>query len=204
MSRYQGQYDGAMNRTRQTGAAAEDEYLRRTKEFDAQSAVETSAMGQYNSFRDMLNRDLGTMRGRQAATGQSNTGYAVRQEDRLVEGGIQDLNNRIMANANHAVGLDLANTQGLGQFGQNQSGQFYDLLAGGMDRETAEKNARRQMWGGIINGVAGAAGTVLGGPAGGALAGGISKWLQNNRGGAAAPQGGAPAADPAPHYRRYA
>lgn len=52
---------------------------------------------------------------------------------------------------------------------QFSRGNYLDLLAGGADRDMAERNARRSRQGGLFGALGGIAGTLIGGPAGGAL-----------------------------------
>lgn len=161
-----------------TGADAEREYLTRAKAFDPYAAAETSAQGQFRSFQAKLAEQLKRLRSDQVGMGRIDTGFATEDEDRVIGAGLEDLNSRVMANANHAASMDLANTQQLGGYGERKTDQAYGLMAGERDRQTAERNARRQSRGDLFGALAGAAGTVLAGPLGGAAAKGGASLLK--------------------------
>lgn len=155
------------------GSRAEQEYLSRAIGFDANRAVRDAAIGGFNAFRKQLGRDLHALRGRQVGMGRLNTGFATQDEDRLIEGGLNDLNNMILQNALGAASLDLRNLQGLGAYGANQSNVYLDALAGlNMTRRAQQlqnQASKRGFLGGLLGAGIGALGTALGGPLGGVL-----------------------------------
>lgn len=166
--------DQYRNATRGASAAAgqaDQEYQQRVREFDPYAAAERSAIGQFNSFREMLQRDIGDLRGEQAGMGRLNTGWAQQGEDELVSGSMDRLNNQIMANANHAASMDLSRIGQMGSYGVQRSGQFYDLLSSQLDREQAAKNARRSRRAGLFGTVGTIAGAGIGMLAGNPLLG---------------------------------
>lgn len=145
---------------------------RHAESFDPYASVETAATGAFDSFRDRLNRTLTDIRGQQVGMGRLNTGFATHDEDRLVERGVQDLNQELMRNSMNAASMDLQNRQFGAGLAHQRTGRFYDLLAGQRDYETAERNARRERRGSLVSGIGsvlgGIGGAVLGGPAGAA------------------------------------
>lgn len=175
MHSYKSQYKAATAAAAQQGKQAEDAYLQRANSFDPYAAASASAQGQFQQFLPLLQRNIASLRGQQAGMGRLNTNWGSADEDRLVGDSLNNLNSQIAERSMQAAGMDMQNFQGLGQYGQNKSGMYYDLLSGAMDREQAEKNAKRGMWGGLLSAGLGAAGMVLGGPVGGA----IGKWAGN-------------------------
>lgn len=139
------------------GSTAEAAYLDRAMGFDANRAVRDAAQGGFNQFRKQLGRDLHTLRGRQVGMGRLNTGFATQDEDRLIEGGLQNLNNQILQNAMGAASLNLRNTEGLGQYGAAQSGTYLDALTGlnqtRRAQELQNRASKRGFWGNLAGGL---------------------------------------------------
>ncbi|HEX5521086.1 MAG TPA: hypothetical protein VFX29_05290 [Longimicrobiaceae bacterium] len=174
---YQKQYQTAMDGARGDGSMASAEFLRRTMSFDPQAAMRESAQGAFASMREQMGQDMADLRGSQVGAGRSRTGFANKDEDRLVSSAYDRLNNVLAQNSMAGAQMQMQNNQALGAYGQNATNNYYDMLAGAMDREQANKNAKRSMWGGIAGAALGAAGMALGGPAGGALGGWLGKQL---------------------------
>lgn len=66
-----------------------------------------------------------------------------------------------LASAFHQNIADTAGQYAYGGYQQSRN-RYLDLLTGGLDRETAERNARRDMWGNLIGSGLGAAATYYG------------------------------------------
>ncbi len=137
------QYNTATARAGASGQSATDAYLKRATAYDPYAAARTSAKAQFSSFSDLLKKNLADLRGSQVGVGRLNTGFATGDEDRLYEGAIRDLDNAVAGNALQASSLELSNNNAIGSFGQNQMQSYYDLLAGGLDRQQAGANAKR-------------------------------------------------------------
>lgn len=149
------QYLTAMNRDRTVGAGAEDEYLTRAKGFDARGSLRESVGALYDQFVQGAGRKIRDLRGGMVGAGRLGGGYGELDESEAVYDMGRDLNQRVAGMALDAEGMNLRNTEGIGQFGQNTSGRYLDLLSGNLDREQAERNAKRQersaKWGAISN-----------------------------------------------------
>lgn len=167
----QSAYNGAVTRGGQAAAGAEDEYLRRSRAFDPYAAAEKSARGQFSMFRDVLNKDVRKLRGEQVGMGRLDTGWAQQDEDELVSDSYDRLNDTIMANANNAASMELSHINGMGNYGLQRSGMFYDLLSGQLDREQAAKNARDSRRGGLWSAIGSIGGAGIGMLAGNPLLG---------------------------------
>lgn len=149
--------------TEQRADRAEDFYLDRATSFDPSAALDRYAGGVTSRLRRDIGRDVDTLRGQQVGMGRLDTGFATEDEDRVVT----DLGERAQEDLDRAAlqttGMEMQNYQNVGQYGQNTRNTFLDLMGGGLDRETAEANAKRAMWGNIFGSLFGAAGTVAGG-----------------------------------------
>lgn len=142
---------------------AEDFYLDKATSFDPSAALDRYAGGVTSRLRRDIGRDVDTLRGQQVGMGRLDTGFATEDEDRVVT----DLGERAQEDLDRAAlqttGMDMQNYQNVGQYGQNTRNTFLDLMSGGLDRETAEANAKRQMWASIVSGLTGVAGAAVGG-----------------------------------------
>lgn len=165
-------YLAALDPTQNQANRAQNFYLDKATSFDPSAAFERTANAAGQRFRRTVGDEVGKLRGQQVGMGRLDTGFATQDEDRIVtELGARQQED-LDANALNATSLDLRNTEGVGQYGISQGNTYLDLLSGQMDRETAEKNAKRQMWASILGGLTGAGGMFLGAnPLSGAKAG---------------------------------
>lgn len=157
-NRYLAALDPAQSQAQQ----AQDFYLKRSTTFDPYAALDKAAQGATGRFRRDVGRSVQELRGQQVGMGRLDTGFATQDEDRVVT----DLADREQENLNsqalQATGLDLRNIEGVGQYGLSQGNTYLDLLTGQLDRETADANAKRQMWASILGGLSGIAGAYAG------------------------------------------
>ena len=141
--------------------------------FDAGAAARESAGAAFESFREQLGEDVESLRGNQVSRGRLDTGFGMEDEDRLVRGGIRDLNRELSRNAFQAASLDLRNIEGQTGAAERGRDRDLDLLTGSTDRAQAEKNAKRQerksRFGALLGGAGAVGGFMLGGPAGAQL-----------------------------------
>lgn len=169
-------------RDEQTGREAEDEYLTRARGFDADEAAGRSAKAQFDTFREDLAEDLGDLRGEQVGAGRLDTGYRFDDEDELIEGGIRDLNRGIAGRAVQTAGMNLRNTEGIGQYGQDTTGRYLDILGSERDADLQLEEMRRKDEANRKKGMFGLAGRVGGtllGPAGDKLGGRLGEALDS-------------------------
>lgn len=150
---YGSEFDAAGRTARNYGDDASREYMERAKGFDAQGALQTAAGGLFDQFERGVGQKIETIRGRQVGSGRLGGGYGDMDETAAVYDARAQLNNQIAAMALQAEGLQMQNDRGLGEFGQQQQGQYLDILAGQRDAETARRNAqdtrRAGFWGGL-------------------------------------------------------
>ena len=142
-------YLAAMNHAGRRGEQAEEEYYRRATEYDPTQAVTTAAQGAWGQMLPQLQEALQDLRGRLAGAGRLRGGYGQMDEDRILTRAAENLSSEIARNAMNAASLALRNIEGIGQYGQNVTNRYLDLLAGQLDREQMEENARRRRRGGI-------------------------------------------------------
>lgn len=174
-SRLSNQYDSALHRAMSRSVAADQDFYRRAANFDPYAAIESTALGSYNLLAKQLDEAMKNLRGSQVAMGRLNTGFATADEDRLVAEGRDQLTNALLANAMNAAQLDLSHMGMLGNYAAQQQQQYYDLLAGGLDRQTAAANARRQSRDSILGAALGLAGNLI--PGGGFVTNLLGKVL---------------------------
>jgi hypothetical protein len=140
------QYLASLSGERGRADVAEDYYLRQAMGFDPSRALREYGEAAYGDFRRQLTRDIGDLRGAAAGAGRLDTGFYDIDQGYLVS----DLANRyqqaLASRAMEAAQMDLSRIQNLGAFGERSRETYLDLLAGGLDRETAERNARRRLW----------------------------------------------------------
>src|SRR5690606_19405149 len=149
MATLKNRFISALSASERRGQEAEDEYFRRAREYDPTAAVTTAAQGAWAQIAPQLQDTIRDLRGRLAATRRLRGGYGEMEEDEVFTRAAQHLTSEIARNAMSAAGLQLQNIQGLGGYGQAVTNRYLDLLAGGMDREQMEENARRRRRGGI-------------------------------------------------------
>jgi hypothetical protein len=147
--------------------------------FDPFAAVQQSAQGAFNSFRNRLSKQIAALRGNQVGMGRMmDSGWAQQDEDELVTEGIEGLNNEIMRNSTAAAGMDMQNRQFGASQAQERTGRYYDLMAGQRDAEIGQSNAKRGSRDNLISAGMGLAGNILGGPIGGKIGGFLGGLLK--------------------------
>lgn len=152
----------AFDPTQARADTAQDFYLNRSTTFDPSAAMQKYGDAAYSRFSKGLTRDVESLRGQQVGMGRLDTGFATQDEDRLVTESGDRFRGDIASHALDAAGLDLRNIEGVGQYGQNQGNTYLDMLSGQLDRETAESNAKKQMWSSILSSAFGAGGMIAG------------------------------------------
>jgi len=154
------------------GNAATTGYMTRAQNFDASKAVNQYAQGAWGSISSALGQQLNTLKSQAAGAGRLDTGYFDVDQGRLVRSALDDFSNRVSQQAVAATGLDLRNTEDLGNFGQRSTEDANDLLTSRRQemenayRESeARKRSRRAGIGSAIGGILGAgAGALFGAP----------------------------------------
>lgn len=137
-------YTDAMNRTGTNAERGENDYFQRAEGFDAREYAGQAAQGMFDQFMPKLQESIGDMRGQQVGMGRLNTGFATEDEDRLVRGGLEDLNHQVAGLSMQAAGMDQRNTEGLGQMGLEMGNRYMDQVSGALDRKTAQQNAKKK------------------------------------------------------------
>jgi hypothetical protein len=147
----------------------------RFKNFDANAGFESAVRGATGRAKRTFDLSLEGLKGSAVRNGRLNTGFFDEDAGRLYEQTQDNLNNTIGQYALQTQGQQLQANQAYLGAGQNQQQQYYDLLSGGLDRETAEGNARKARKASLLGGLASLAGTAIGafagGPPGAALGG---------------------------------
>lgn len=153
---------GDLGRAATRGAQAEDDYFTRAGRFDPMASIERYARGAGDVAREGFREDLRDLQGDAVGRGRLDTGFYDEDVGSLWRDTQRDLNSRISMQAGNAAGLELENMRGMGEAGSRSLERYYDWLASVYDRQTAERNSRRnasaQRWGAL----AGAAGSVAG------------------------------------------
>lgn len=165
-----------LERSRGVGREAENEFFQRSLGFDAQAAAEESSRGIIGSLSGDLQKNLEFARGQAVGSGRLETGFFDEDRGRLFEDFNERVANAIARNALSAQQLNLANTQGIGQFGQQLGNRFVNLLGGSLDRATAQENAENR-GGGLFGTLLGGALGLVGGPVASAAGGFIGNKL---------------------------
>jgi hypothetical protein len=141
---------------------AENYYLDRVMSFDPSRALREYGEAAYGEFRRNLNRAVAELGGAATGAGRLNTGFYDLDQGELVS----DLANRyqqaLASRAMEAAQMDLSRIQNVGAFGERTRSTYLDLLAGGLDREEAERNARRRLWAQALGSGAGTAAYLYG------------------------------------------
>ncbi len=176
-------YREAITNTQGTGADLGGA-MDRFKNFNASAGFETAVRGATNSARRAFGDNLRDLKGSAVRNGRLNTGFFDEDAGDLYERTQANLDDRISSMAMQSQGQQLeADGRYLGAV-QGQQQQYFDLLSGGLDRETAAENAKKQRRASLLGGLASLAGTGLGllagGPAGAALGGKLAKSVGGN------------------------
>jgi hypothetical protein len=155
--------------------------VRRLQGFDAMPALDATMRGAASRARAEFDDSLMDLRGASVRTGRLSTGFFDEDAGRLFRRVNEGLDNTIASASMNALAMQQANDARLVGVGQQQEQQFLDLLSGGLDRETAERNARRQSRGNALRSLTSLAGAglgfMLGGPAGAAMGGSMAGSL---------------------------
>lgn len=172
-------YREAITNTKGTGANMGGA-MDRFKNFDASAGFDTAVRGATDNARRAFGDDIEGLKGSSVRNGRLNTGFFDEDAGRMYERSNANLNNTISQYAMASQGQQMdANSRYLGAQ-QNQQNQYLDLLSGGIDRETAEENARKQRRASMMSGMMSLAGTAIGafgGPAGAAIGGKVGGML---------------------------
>ena len=158
----QNRYYAAFDPTQRRGERAEDFYLDRATSYDPTEAVERYGAAAYRDFSRNLDRRMERSRGESVGMGRLNTGFAVEDEDRVTIDLAERYQDDLARQALGASALEQRNISEVGRYGAERSNTYLDLLSGGLDRETAERNSKRKFWGNLLGSVFGAAGAAVG------------------------------------------
>lgn len=156
-----------INRGRSNGLKGRfNQLIGRVGEFDPNEAAKRSAEAQFETIERPLKENVERLRGEQVGRGRLNTGFGFEDEDRLVRGTFEELARTLGRNALTSSGQQL---QAFGLEG--------DLVSGGLDREQAEKNAKKRRRGGLFGALGAVAGSFLPVPGGTYLGGMLGEAL---------------------------
>ena len=151
---------------------ANDAYLNAANNFDASKSINTYAQGAFSSISDALKKQIAATHGAAVGAGRFDSGFVDADTNDVYAAATKQLNDSIAQQAVAGAGLQLRNTEGLSQFGQNQQQTANDLLASQREftenakREEEERKRKKR------SGIGGAIGGVLGGVGGFLLSGG--------------------------------
>ncbi|MDZ7418780.1 MAG: hypothetical protein ONB52_21865 [candidate division KSB1 bacterium] len=140
----------------------ENEYLEGLRSFDPSAALRQYAMGTYGEFSRQLGRALEQLRGQAVGAGRLDTGFYDADQGRLITDLASRYQDLLAARAMEAAEMDFRKRQLLGARAAEFANRYMDLLAGGLDRETAARAARAQLWAGALGAGARVAGMGLG------------------------------------------
>jgi hypothetical protein len=164
---------GSFDRLGQQGEQATDAYLDRALSYNPMEAIRNTATGLFAEFKRKFGKDMRALRGSQTARGRLNSGYGMQDEDELFTESTGRLGEQISQLSLQGQQMEDSNTARLGAFAQN-AGQEYrggiaDLEATRRQQQLTDQASRRSMTGSLLGAGLGAAGMILGGPAGAAL-----------------------------------
>ncbi len=159
---YENRYFRAMRRQGGRADRAEDYYLDEAMDFDPREAMEEYGDAAYGKFSRQLGRDIEGLRGEAVGAGRLDTGFYDVDQGELVSDIANRYQEAISSRALEASGQNLRRLEGIGSYGRGTRNTYLDMIAGGLDRETAERNAKRRMWSGAIGSGAGVAGLLAG------------------------------------------
>lgn len=158
-------YDASTQSAGAAAAGAQAKYAGDNAGFDPEAAFRTSAQGAYGTFATQLGQTLRNLGGKAVAAGRFDSGFYDQDQGQVIRDVSSDFTNNLNTRALDAAGMRLSQIGQEGNYALQQSGQYDDLLSGGLDRETAQQNAKRQQrssfWSGLFD---------LGGQAAGAAA----------------------------------
>lgn len=164
---------------RTPGTDTLSQWRERSLNFDPQEAMNRSAMGTWDAMRPSVDMAIGDLRQTQSAMGRARSGFATEDEDRIMTDALRDLNARVASNAVSGAGMELSNIGQIGDIGRDQRDTHLDLVTGGLDRRTDERNALDARRAGRSNATMGAIGQIGGTLAGKVPWGKVGGWLKD-------------------------
>lgn len=153
----------------------------RLEEFDPREYARETAGAIYGDMSRDFERGMSDLRSSQVATGRVRSGFGQEDENRYVQDFNEQLSRQLARVSQQAAGQQLRADQAYMGAAQQNRNRYYDLLAGGMDREIARRNAEQREKGGLFGGI----GSLVGGLAGNFLLPGIGAKTGAMLGGAA-------------------
>jgi hypothetical protein len=156
-------YMAAFDPTKKRADTAQDWYLEGAMGFDPTASLERYGEASYRGFERNLGREMETLRGSAVGAGRLNTGFQTEDEDRVVTDLGERYQDSLARQSLGATSLELRNLEGVGAYGAGQQNTYLDLISGQMDRETAERNAKKKLLGNVLGAGLGAAGMFFGG-----------------------------------------
>ncbi len=172
-----GQENNLMGEQRDYGARGEGDYLNRAENFNAQDSVNNFAKGAYGSISRALTQNLGNLRDESVGAGRLDTGFYTEDQGKVLSTATGQLSDAIAQGSLQAAGLQQRNDEGLGQFGQNATNNYGDLLTarrGEVEQDYRDAQDRqRKRKGGIGAALGTGLGYLAGGPVGGYIGGAI-------------------------------
>jgi hypothetical protein len=171
------QLQTALGSNRSAADQATNAYLDKATNFDAGESFKEFAGGAYGEFQTNLGKELKNLAGRSVGAGRLDTGFFDEDQGEVITSLGRDFQNTIAQGALQTAGLNQQNIAGLGNFGNERNDQYLSLLSGQLDREQAEKNAKRARKGALAGGLLKFAGAGIGFLAGGPIGAGIGAKL---------------------------
>ncbi|KKN26115.1 hypothetical protein LCGC14_0877970 [marine sediment metagenome] len=156
-------YMAAFDPTKRRADQAQDFYLEGATNFDPTASVERYGQAAYRGFERNLGRKMETLRGSAVGAGRLDTGFQTEDEDRVVTDLGERYHDSLARQSLGATALEQRNLEGVGAYGAGQQNSYLDLISGQLDRETAEKNAKKKLIGDVLGSLFGAGGRIAGG-----------------------------------------
>lgn len=142
----------AQNAQGRVGATADAQYEQDNAAFDPRQALTEYSKGATSEFNRNLALQLRDLKGSAVGAGRINTGFFDEDQGQVV----QDLGARYLSDINSraldTAGMRQRQIEFGGTRGTQRTQDYHDMLAGTLDRETAERNARRAQRAGLIGG----------------------------------------------------
>lgn len=121
--------------------------------FDPTASLKTYGEAAYGDFNRNLQRNIGDLRGAAVGAGRLRTGFYDEDVGRLTTDLAGQYQRDLASHAMDAAGLKASTLGTATGYREDEQNRSLDLMSGQLDRETAERNARRAekaaMWGGI-------------------------------------------------------
>lgn len=144
------------------GRELEQQYVDQATSFDPAEAVATSTRGAFNGIRRDIDVMVERLRGEQVGMGRLKSGYGTDDEDHVVTGQLDRLNDIIASNSLAATRMKMENFSNLGAFGANQVDRGIQQQVSGEEARLSEENARRAERSAKRSGFGAALGTIAG------------------------------------------